>query len=478
MKHELTKTRRNLILMTACISTFMATLDGSIVNISLPVISEYFSASINTVQWIVTAYLLTITAILLIWGKISDIYGRKYLFAAGLAVFTIGSVLCGLSGSLAMLVFARILQAIGASITMALVQGIVTSIFPATERGKALGVVGTVVAIGGLVGPSLGGLLVHSAGWRSIFFINIPFGTIGVILTLLLLPETDVKASNRVFDVKGSIIFILAITLLFIGLLSLTDSLVSQNVMLAMIFTAIILFAVFIRYEKRQANPLLDLDLFKNATFSISLMTAYISYLSMFAYIFFMPFYLQYVLGLNILTAGLLMSVYPITTGILSPISGWISDQKSQIPLTLIGLALNTGALAMLAFMNETSPTLQVASLIMMLAVGSALFQAPNNSYIMGSVSRDKLGVAGSITALFRNVGMVSGTTFSVMLFIFVTRMGISNMTGAGFDSALFLKGFRVVMLSASAVSFMGVAISAYRQNMGAGAAASIESVP
>ena len=309
MSGEITKVKRNLILFTACISTFMATLDGSIVNITLPVISKYFSVSINSVQWIVTAYLLTISSILLVWGKISDIYGKKYLFAAGLAVFTVGSVLCGVSNSLAMLIFSRVLQAAGASITMALVQGIVTSIFPPTERGKALGIIGTVVAIGSLVGPGLGGILVHAAGWRSIFFINIPFGAAGVVLALILMPKAEIKAENKSFDIKGSVIFVLSISLLFIGLLSLQDGIVTKGVMLLMLAAAFMLFAGFVLYERKQANPLLEIRLFKNIKFSISLATAFISYLSMFSYIFFMPFYLQYVLKLDILTAGLMMSV-------------------------------------------------------------------------------------------------------------------------------------------------------------------------
>lgn len=466
MSNEIAKGKRNLILFTACISTFMATLDGSIVNITLPVISEYFSVSINSVQWIVSAYLLAISSILLIWGKISDIYGKKYLFAAGLAVFTLGSVLCGVSNSLSMLIFSRVLQAIGASITMALVQGIVTSIFPPTERGKALGFIGTVVAIGSLVGPGLGGILVHLAGWRSIFFINIPFGIAGVILALVLMPNAEIKAENKSFDIKGSVIFAFSISLLFIGLLSQQDGLVSKNVMLLMLAVAFILFVVFILFERKQPNPLLDIKIFKNIKFSISLTTAYISYLSMFSYILFMPFYLQYVLKFDILTAGFIMSVYPLTTGIVSPLSGWLSDKKSTLPLTLIGLSINTSAFILLSVLSSSTTKTQIILLTMLLGLGSAVFQSPNTSNIMGSVSRDKLGVAGSINAFFRNFGMVSGTTLAVMLFMYVTKMEISNISGNAYNTVVFLLGFRAVMLTAAAVSLFAVVLSAFRGKM------------
>jgi MFS family permease len=186
---EPSRTKRYLILANACIATFMATLDGSIVNIALPVISQHFSVDINTIQWVVTAYLLAISSVMLIWGKLSDLYGKKWLFAIGIGVFTIGSLLCGMSWDFTTLVAARVLQAIGASIMMALTQGIVSAIFPLNERGKALGIVGTVVAVGSLVGPAAGGIIVASFGWRAIFYINIPFGIAGVILTALFMRE-------------------------------------------------------------------------------------------------------------------------------------------------------------------------------------------------------------------------------------------------------------------------------------------------
>ncbi len=438
----------------------MATLDGSIVNISLPVMSKYFNVSINSVQWVVTAYLLTISAILLIWGKLSDIYGRKYLFAAGMLIFTIGSALCGISNSLELLIISRVIQAIGASITMALVQGIVTSIFPANERGKALGVIGATVAIGSLLGPGLGGILVRFAGWQSIFYINIPIGIAGFVLTLILMTETEMKTANKAFDIKGSLIFVVSITTMFTSLLSYQDKLISSTIMILMVFIAIILFAIFIRYEKGLSNPLLDTTIFSNRKFSMSLATSYISFLSMFAYIFFMPFYLQYAMKLNILTAGLLMSIYPVVTAILAPISGWLSDKKLRISLTFLGLSINTLALALLSFLNSTSSLIHTGLLIMMLGAGSALFQSPNTSTIMGSVSRDKVGVAGSINAFFRNFGMVSGTTLSVILFMYITKMDINNLSGSSFDIPLFLKGFRAVLLNASGLSLIAVGIN------------------
>ena len=460
MHHELTKKTRNIILFNACLATFMATLDGSIVNIALPVFSKYFAVNINSVQWVVTAYLITISCILLIWGKLSDLYGRKYLFAAGIGIFTLGSLFCGLSVSFHMLVAARVIQAVGASITMALVQGIVTSIFPSNERGKAMGTIATVVSIGSLAGPSLGGLLVHAFGWRSIFFINVPVGIAGVILTLIVMIEPQIKAEKRAFDLLGALLFALTVLIVFISLLSKQDGIISTQIMILLIGLSCIIFTMFIFYERKQTHPFLEIEIFKDRNFSIGLLTSYISFLAMFAYIFLMPFYLQFVLDLDILTAGIIMSVYPIVTGILAPISGSLSDKITHRPLTMAGLTIIVVALTLLSDLTDQSQIGLVVFLVALLGIGNAIFQSPNTSSVMGAVTRDKLGVAGSVAAFFRNFGMVSGTTLSVLLFTFITKMGINDISGGTFNKMLFLKGYHVVLLSAAGICLIAVVLT------------------
>ncbi|MGE5628346.1 MAG: MFS transporter [Solirubrobacterales bacterium] len=462
-----TKLKRNLVLINACISTFMATVDGSIVNISLPVISGFFSVNINQVQWVVTSYLIAISALLLIWGRISDLYGRKKLFAGGMAVFVLGSIMCGMSQSFQYLVFSRVVQAIGASIMMALAQGIVTSIFPSNERGKALGMIGMVVALGSLVGPTLGGFLINFFGWRSIFFINIPFGIGGLFLTFLVMPDNEELPEVKIFDYKGTLIFIAAILLLFISLLSMQEGNISVTIMIFMLLAALLLSAGFIFYESKTEYPLVNLDLFKNRIFSIGLFCAYLSFCSMFAYTFFMPFYLQYAFKLNVIHAGLMMSLYPITMAMVAPISGRLSDKISYRPLTILGLIINTMALALMSTLNTGSSKIFIGVLIVLLGAGGSIFQSPNNSSVMGAVPRHKLGTAGSINAFFRNIGMVSGTTIAVLIYTAVTKSGIENIT-TSFDSTVFLKGFKVVMLNASVMCLIAVLISLKRNSIAA----------
>ncbi len=466
-----------LILFNVSVSVFMATLDGSIVNIALPVISRELSVNISSVQWVVTSYLLTISVLLLIWGKISDMYGRKKIFAFGFIIFTVGSGMCGFSNNLDMLVVSRILQAIGASAMMALSQGIITSTFPPSERGRALGINGTTVAIGSLVGPSIGGILVHSFSWQSIFLINIPIGILGTVLTFSIIPEIHEPSESKEFDYKGSYMFIASILLLFVGLLLIQEGSISFGIFVPMFLLSIIILYLFINHEGKVSNPLIYLSLFRIKVFSMGISSAYLSFIAINSTILFVPFYLQYALNLNTLTSGLLLSFYPATSAIVAPISGWLSDKISYRPLTATGLCINTIILFRIATLNASTSFVEIAVLMMLLGAGAAIFQSPNTSSIMGSVQRNQLGIAGGITALFRNLGMVSGTTLSVLIFSFSTKMNINSLSNGSvaFDTALFLKGFRLVLVFAGLSCFTAAIINLTRVlkvDPGAGAGA------
>lgn len=465
MNIQLTQLQKWLILINVSISVFMATLDGSIVNIALPVISKELSVNISSVQWVVTSYLLAISVLLLILGKISDIYGKKKIFAFGFFIFTFGSLLCGLSTSLKVLVFSRVLQAIGASAMMALSQGIVTETFLPRERGKALGIIGTTVAIGSLVGPSLGGILIHYFNWKSIFLINVPIGLIGAILTFVIIPNVHIAPESKKFDFKGSIMFVASILLLFISLLFLQEGSLPLKIFVPILLLSFIIMVLFVHFEKNIKFPLIDLNLFKSKVFSFGVSSAFLSFIAISSTILFIPFYLQYALGFTTLKAGLLLSFYPATSAIIAPISGWLSDKLTYRPLTLIGLSLNTSVLFILTTLNANTSFLEIAILMALLGAGGAIFQSPNNSSVMGAVPREQLGIAGGINALFRNLGMVSGTTLSVLLFTFTTKMNMNKIPGKNSSIAIihFLSGFRVVMVFAGLSCLLALLISVTR---------------
>jgi MFS family permease len=370
---------------------------------------------------------------------------------------------------------------------MALVQGIVTSTFPPEERGKALGFIGSVVAIGSLVGPSLGGLLVAMAGWRSIFFINVPIGLGGVVLTfavmpesagsgvavmpesagsgVAIMPESDGSRAGRVriagdgkaFNWGGALLFVLSISALFVAMLAYQDGLLPAPSALGIAVLAFVLFFAFLRAEKRP-SPLVDRSLFRSRVFTMGVIDSCLSYVAMFSYTFFMPFYLQGVRGMSVLGAGALMSVYPLVTGVLAPLAGSLSDRITYRPLTIAGLLCNASGLALLATLGPGTPLYAIGAVIVLLGAGVAMFQSPNNSSVMGSVPRDRLGIAGSLNAFFRNLGMVTGTTLSVSLFSFVTKARMDSVSSGALDGAVFLGGFRVVVLAAAGFALAAMA--------------------
>lgn len=460
MEHEMTKARRTIVLANTLILTFMATLDGSIVNIALPDMAAKLQVGIESVQWVVSSYLITISATLLVWGRLADLRGRKRFFAAGLGIFTLGSLLSGLSPNLPFLVASRILQALGASMAMALVQGIVTSIFPPSERGKALGYTGAVVSIGSLLGPSLGGVLVHFAGWPAIFFVNVPIGIIGVILTFAVMPES--KPQKGDFDWPGAAVFASLIVVFFVWLLAWQEGKASTLAMIGAPMISAALLVSFFAIERRRTHPLIDGKLFTAPVFTLGIIAAWFSYVAMFAYIFIVPFYLQSAHGLSPLQAGLILSINPIVTFMVAPLSGALSDRHGYLPFTVGGLAVSAAGLLLVTTLGPDSSLVSIGAIVGLLGLGTATFQSPNNSSIMGSVPRERLGVAGSINSLFRNLGMVSGTTFAVAIFSLSTRTNMDQLA-ASFDIAVFMHGFRIVIVAAAVASLAGSLVNLLR---------------
>lgn len=450
------KKMRQLVLFTVALSTFMATIDGSIVNIALPVIGKSFGVGMGMTSWIVSAYLLTISALLLIWGRLSDLVGQKKLFLVGLILFILGSLSCALSGSLMFLVISRVLQGVGASITMALVQGIVTAIFPVEERGSAIGMIGTVVALGSLVGPGLGSLFIQYLNWQAIFYINLPIGLLAFLLAYRLLPDQQNRKIGTGFDSIGAGLLMLWVMVTFISLILYAERLISLGWMGLGAFASMVIGYGLLTFEKRQPSPLLPLVLFGNSVFVKGVLTSYLSYVTMFAYIILMPFYLQRVHGVSIVMAGLLMSVYPMVTAVVSPLSGWLSDKFTSRPLTIMGMGLTVLAYWQLSSLKADTPLGYIAFAIGFLGFSTGLFQSPNTSSVMGSVQRHQMGIAGSASAFFRNFGMVTGVSLGILLFTLFAQRDLADIQSGIFNAAVFMLGFKGVLLVSSSMCFIG----------------------
>jgi EmrB/QacA subfamily drug resistance transporter len=459
MNQEISNTRKWMILSITSIATFMGTLNSTIVNVALPIMSVELKSSINTIQWVISIYLLTTVILLLVWGRLSDIYGKKYIFASGMLVFALGSALCGFSHTLVMLVGARIIQAIGTSAMFSLSMAIVSSVFSSTERGKALGVVGAMVAIGTISGSSLGGILVSAFGWPSIFMINVPIGIVGAILAVIFLPEVVERQENKSFDMKGTIFFSLFILLLFIGLLFAQQGALPVIYLPLVIGMALVCLTIFVKAEAQVKNPLLNLQLFRGKEFSFGLISAYFSFIVLNSTMLFIPFYLQDILKFSALKSGLILSAYPISMGIIAPISGWLSDRIAPRPLTVLGMVVTAIAMILLATLSQHSATIEVVILLVVLGSGLAIFQSPNNVRVMGSVPQNQLGIASGTNALFRYIGLASGATFSMIIFSYASKISINTLNG-GFDADSFMHGVSSVYVFDAACAIIAMAFS------------------
>jgi EmrB/QacA subfamily drug resistance transporter len=387
---------------------FLATIDGSIVNISLPTLVTSFKTDFALVQWVVLAYLLTVTTLMLGVGRLSDIYGKKPIYTAGFIIFTTGSVLCGLSPTIYTLIGFRIVQGIGASMVMALGMAITTEAFPPSERGRALGISGTIVSVGIAVGPTLGGLIVQNLSWHWIFFVNLPIGIIGTWMVIRYVPAFKPPGGQR-FDYWGALTLCVSLLALLVALTLGQYNGFGDRTVLLLFGTWIVFLVAFILIELRLDQPMLDLRLFRSSLFSVSLTTGFIIFICLAGTLLLMPFYAENVLGYDPQQTGLLMATVPVALGIIAPVSGSLSDRFGSRPITVAGLAMLTIGFLAVSSLDAETTTLGYVLRFLPVGLGMGMFQSPNNSAIMGAAPRDRLGIASGMLAVTRTLGQTTG---------------------------------------------------------------------
>lgn len=452
------------ILIIVLMFTFMSALDGSIVNVALPKMATALNVTTSSIQLVATSYLIVIAGTVLIFGRLGDMLGKAKMFKFGLGLFTFGSLLCGITSSFPILILARVVQAIGAAGTMANNQGIITEVFPQNERGKALGFLGTSVALGSLVGPGLGGIIVGVASWEFIFLINVPIGIIALFYAIKLLPKGH-KTVNGKLDGIGAILFMLTIVPLFGALDEGLNRGFTDPIILSGFAVAIISFIAFIFVEKKKENPLLQLQIFSNKLFSLSIFCGFITFVAIFCNNIILPFYLQDVMNYTPEHTGLILMVYPLILTVAAPISGDLSDKIGSEVLTFIGLVLISLGLILMSILNVDSTLLSMIIFIAIMSVGMGLFQSPNNSLIMSTVPRDKLGIAGSVNALVRNLGMVCGIALATTLLysMMSSKIGYRVTDYAAGRNDAFIYGMKTVYIAAAIISLVGAVLTFLR---------------
>jgi len=397
-----------LVLFSVGMGVFLGTIDGSIVNIGLNTLVKELGQPLAVVEWVVLAYMLTNCVLMLSIGRLGDMIGKKTLYLAGLIIFTIGSGLCGVAANVYQLIAFRVLQAVGSAMLMALGTALVIEAFPPQERGKALGIMGTLVSVGIITGPTIGGMILESLTWHWLFFVNLPIGVIGVIMVSRFVPAGQAGPRQK-FDFAGA-------GVMFISLLSFLSALTlgqHRGFNYPWVYALLILFAaslaVFIRVELRTEYPMIDLSMFKNRMFTINLVTGFLTFIVTAGTMMIIPLYLQNILHHGPRAAGLMMAVTPVTVALVAPISGSLSDRIGSRLITSLGLLMILIGTILLSSLGAETTVLGYVLRFIPLGMGIGMFQSPNNSAIMGSVPRERFGIASSLLSLTRTVGQAAG---------------------------------------------------------------------
>ncbi len=453
------------------IGLFMVCLDSSIVNISLPKISLSFHVPLNgMVEWVIIAYLVVIGSLMLTLGRLLDMVGQKLLWVLGLFIFTASSALCGAAPSLLLLVIFRGLQAVGGALIMAISPVMLSRAFPATERGQALGILSLVVAAGTSAGPTVGGLITQAFTWRWIFYINVPIGIIGIGAALHLLKQPIRLAwGQQRFDPIGAILLALSLCCLMLGLSFGQEAGWGSFTIVGLLVMSLLLLAVFIIHERRESQPLVDFSLFHNRLFTAAISTSFLAFMSLFAVMFMMPFYLEELRALPVYSAGLLMTAVPLTLAVVAPISGTLSDRFGSRLLSSLGLAIVCLGLWFLSRLGSDGALFDIVWPLVLTGFGQALFQPPNNNAILSSVPPERLGIASGFLATVRVLGQSSSVAICGAIF---TSLGgaqagaaLSQKLGLPADhlKPVFIHAFHLALLTCMIFTSIGVCTSLMR---------------
>jgi EmrB/QacA subfamily drug resistance transporter len=445
-------------LIVATLTSFVGPFIISSVNVALPAIQADLQMDAVQLSWIATAYLLAVAVGLIPAGKIADIHGRKRVFAAGLAVYTIGSTAAAFAGSATLLILCRVVQGLGAAMFITTGMAILTSIFPPNRRGRVIGIYVAAVYIGLSTGPFVGGLMTHHFGWRSIFLLMLPLGLFLFLLTLHQLKGEWRGEPGQRLDIPACLLYAVAILSLVYGATRL-PSMLGGILLLA----GILLLVVFFRHQRTARYPVFNISLFSaNKTFAFSSLAALLNYSATFAVTFLLSLYLQYIKGMTPHSAGLILMAQPVMMALLSPMAGRLSDRIEPRLLATAGMIVTViGVTLFTKLQPDTGLHLIVANLVL-LGTGFALFSSPNMSAIMGAVEKHHYGLASGTVATMRLIGqMLSMAMATVVLAMIIGRRAIGPNN---YD--LFLQSIHTVYFISAALCLCGVYFSWFRGSL------------
>jgi EmrB/QacA subfamily drug resistance transporter len=437
----------------------LSALGTSVANVALPTLAQALRASFQEVQWVVLAYLLAVTALVVSAGRLGDIVGRRRLLLAGIGLFTATSLFCGVAPTLWLLIAARAAQGLGAAVMMALTMAYVGETVPKAKTGSAIGLLGTMSAVGTALGPSLGGLLISGFGWRAIFLVNVPLGVLTFLLAYRTLPgDKGTRSEGTGFDWVGTLLLALTLAAYALAMTFGRGSFGPLN--MALLATAVFGAGLFVLVEARAASPLIRLGMFRNPLLSAGLAMSALVMTVMMATLVVGPFYLSHGLELDAARVGLVMSTGPLVAALTGIPAGYLVDRFGAGRMTNAGLvAAAAGSFALSMIPAASGIPGYVAPLIVITA-GYALFQAANNTAVMMNVSQDQRGVVSGMLNLSRNLGLITGA--SVMGAVFTLASGVTDITTVPADAVA--TGMRGTFALAAGLVLAALTISVGRR--------------
>jgi EmrB/QacA subfamily drug resistance transporter len=449
---------KNLVLFAATVSSFLSPFTVSSTNVALPTIAREFHMGAILMTWVPMAYILAGATFLLPFGKIADIYGRKRVFTYGIAVFTLASLLAGIAFSTPMFILSMVFLGIGGSMVFGTGMAILVSVFPASQRGRVLGITIGAVYVGLSVGPFVGGFLTEHLGWRSIFLINIPLGLAILGLVLWKLKEEWAEARGERFDLAGSAVYCLALVAVMYGF-----HLLPRLPGVLFLSGGIVGFALFLFWETKVESPMLDWSLFRrNRVFALSNAATFINYSATYSISFLISLYLQYIKHLSPQNAGLVMVSQPLIQAIFTPYAGKLSDRMEPQTVASCGMGLTVIGLVLLTFLGENTGLWFVVVTLAVHGFGFALFSSPNTNAIMSSVEKRFYGVASGIVSTMR----LLGNSFSIGTAMIVFSLYIGEVQITSQYHPAFLASVKVIFVIFAILCLGGVFASLARGKM------------
>jgi EmrB/QacA subfamily drug resistance transporter len=397
---------------------------------------------VDLVAWAVLSYAIAVISFLMVFGALSEKKGYCLSYKYGFSIFIISSVLCGLAYNIYFLIFSRAVQGIGAALLIAVGPALLTRSFPPNERGRGLSVIAMVVSVGLMLGPPLGGFIVAAGGWRWIFFVNVPFGLIGIYFTEKYIRDFPIANPRRKIGLPGAFSLSAALLLFMITLSLYSRQVLGFHYLAGLLLLSSIFFFLFLYFEGDPETRLIGLDIFRNRVFTFSGLSMMLVFISLSSVTVLMPFYLEQVKRFEPKDVGLILMIVPVCGFVMAPVAGYLADRIQARIISTIGIIIMAGGIYIVEHLSADSGLYIIITALFVIGVGMGIFSTPNTSSIMGAAKQNQLGAASGILATIRSLGLAFGVSLAIAIFNYYQSL---SLRGGSDETAAFISGYRAV---------------------------------